>query len=196
MSACQANKGSMVDQWAEEVGVHIADGREKCGQPADVRIQSGIGYFSCWGHADPWVEKGSAQIEYVINPRVSEAEVAEAIASITSALKPNDPPVPSAGALIAAHEEGYERTELRRTSEEWVAVRLKKKVGGGWYIEDSISIAAPVESQDDLTCDCCQFQRTELPYHHDAHDDSGDSWDYCQQCYDIGCDLVTCSYPG
>lgn len=44
-----------------------------------------------------------------------------------------------------------------------------------------------------VTCDCCGQQRQKLPFHHDAHDDSGMSWDYCQECYDTGCDLVTCS---
>lgn len=41
-------------------------------------------------------------------------------------------------------------------------------------------------------CDCCGRQ-VPTPFHHDAHDDSGDSWDYCQECNDKGCDLVTCS---
>ena len=44
-----------------------------------------------------------------------------------------------------------------------------------------------------IICDCCRQQRTSLPYGHDAHDDSGDHWDYCQECHDTGCDLETCS---
>lgn len=44
-----------------------------------------------------------------------------------------------------------------------------------------------------LKCDCCGQNREKLPFHHEAHDDSGDSWDYCQECYDAGCDLTTCS---
>lgn len=41
-------------------------------------------------------------------------------------------------------------------------------------------------------CDCCG-RNVPTPFHHDAHDDSGDSWDYCQECYDTGCDLRECS---
>lgn len=44
-------------------------------------------------------------------------------------------------------------------------------------------------------CDCCTLWRDTLPYHHDAHDDSGDSWDYCRACWDEGCDLRSCSLP-
>lgn len=40
-------------------------------------------------------------------------------------------------------------------------------------------------------CDCCGHAGN-LPYHHEAHDGSA-SWDYCQACYDAGCDLLTCS---
>jgi hypothetical protein len=42
------------------------------------------------------------------------------------------------------------------------------------------------------TCDCCG-RNVRTPLHHEAHDDSGDSWDYCQDCNNAGCDLVTCS---
>ena len=45
-----------------------------------------------------------------------------------------------------------------------------------------------------LDCDCCGQTRPALPYHHDAHDYPA-SWDYCQECFDAGCDLVTCSLP-
>lgn len=44
------------------------------------------------------------------------------------------------------------------------------------------------------TCDCCQQQVQDLPYNH-VHRDSGRETDYCQGCYDWGCDLETCSLP-
>lgn len=42
-------------------------------------------------------------------------------------------------------------------------------------------------------CDCCGLARLALPFHHDAHDDSGDSWDCCQECEGAGCDLIECN---
>lgn len=54
---------------------------------------------------------------------------------------------------------------------------------------------APGTSTDSplLVCDCCQLARPALPFHHDAHDDSGNSWDYCQECENAGCDLIDCN---
>ena len=49
--------------------------------------------------------------------------------------------------------------------------------------------------QRQLICDCCGRAEAKLPYHHDAKDGSAMSWDYCQACYDAGCDLATCSRP-
>lgn len=57
------------------------------------------------------------------------------------------------------------------------------------------AIAAQVRHEHPLVCDCCCKTRDRLPFHHDAHDDSGDSWDYCQSCDDAGCELVSCALP-
>jgi hypothetical protein len=36
-------------------------------------------------------------------------------------------------------------------------------------------------------CDCCnRIART--PYHHDNHNPPYDSYDYCEACYNVGCD--------
>lgn len=54
----------------------------------------------------------------------------------------------------------------------------------------------PEQAEAIMVCDCCHLGRPELPYHHDAHDDStgtGRSWDYCQECEDAGCELIDCN---
>ena len=37
-------------------------------------------------------------------------------------------------------------------------------------------------------CDCCGATNVDLPYHHDNHNPPFDGYDYCQACWDWGCD--------
>lgn len=75
--------------------------------------------------------------------------------------------------VIARVQERADECELMEAAQE--------KAGRSW-----------VTHHVETTCDCCG-RKVPTPFHHDAHDDSGDSWDYCQECYDTGCDLVSCS---
>jgi hypothetical protein len=43
--------------------------------------------------------------------------------------------------VVAAHDDKYCRIELRRYPDRWVMVRLRPKVGGGWYIRESMACA-------------------------------------------------------
>lgn len=40
-----------------------------------------------------------------------------------------------------------------------------------------------------LTCECCFNEREKLPF------ESRNGIVYCQECWDVGCDLVECSLP-
>jgi hypothetical protein len=46
---------------------------------------------------------------------------------------------------------------------------------------------ATYESADTEACECCGQQREELPF------TSRNDINYCQVCWDVGCDLVECS---
>lgn len=58
--------------------------------------------------------------------------------------------------------------------------------------DDPAKFQAPGEDAV-LICSCCNLARPELPFHHEAHDDSGRFWDYCQECENAGCDLIDCN---
>lgn len=58
--------------------------------------------------------------------------------------------------------------------------------------DDPAKFLAPGENAV-LICSCCNLARPELPFHHEAHDDSGRFWDYCQECENAGCDLIDCN---
>lgn len=43
-------------------------------------------------------------------------------------------------AVVAAHDDTYDRTELRVDDTGLSMVRLRRRVGGGWYVIESIGL--------------------------------------------------------
>lgn len=42
--------------------------------------------------------------------------------------------------VVADREREFDKTELRRYPDRWQMVRLRRAVGGGWYVKDSIEV--------------------------------------------------------
>jgi len=70
-----------------------------------------------------------------------------------------------------------ENIKKRADEAEVVQVAGQEKAGRSWL----------------TMCGCCG-RNVPTPYHH-HHRDTNRETDYCQECYDTGCDLLTCSLP-
>jgi hypothetical protein len=55
--------------------------------------------------------------------------------------------------LIASHDFGNDRSELRRYADRYEAVRLRPRVGGGWYVRDSIEVWMGVSATTEQVSD-------------------------------------------
>ncbi len=47
--------------------------------------------------------------------------------------------------LVACHQQEHSRTELRRYPDRWETVYLRPRVGGGWYVRNSIAVYTGIE---------------------------------------------------
>ena len=73
--------------------------------------------------------------------------------------------------LLAASEDEWSRSELRDHGDRYEAVYLRAAVGGGWYVENSITVL----KQPSFTCPRCGAV---------SHNPTDAVQGYCGRCHD------------